>query len=204
MRTEADEFFDTFDDALQLEYLEITVGRLCNLACVGCGPEYSHTWDKDAQALQLVPQETLEHFLEHREYDLDKLRTEDLTHLKYLKITGGEPFMHIKFLRFLKRLADEEIAPNVEIEIFTNCTYWPAKMNLDHLLQFKKLTITASIDAVGELNDVLRYPSKFSKMEDTLKQWVELRDQHDSVEVFVACTVGVMNAPAMYDFMVWA
>lgn len=204
MRTEADEFFNTFDDTFQLEYLEITVGRLCNLACVGCGPEYSHTWDKDAEVLNIVPQETLEHFLEHREYDLDQLRTEDLRHLKFLKITGGEPFMHIKFLRFLQRLSDEGIAPNVEIEIFTNCTYWPAKMNLDHLLQFKKLTITASIDAVGELNDVLRYPSNFDKMESTLMQWTELRDQYDNVEIFVACTVGVMNAPAMYDYMVWA
>ena len=30
MRTEADEFFKDFDDTVRLEYLEITVGRLCN------------------------------------------------------------------------------------------------------------------------------------------------------------------------------
>ena len=33
MRTEADEFFTDFTDEVRLEYLEITVGRLCNLAC---------------------------------------------------------------------------------------------------------------------------------------------------------------------------
>ena len=36
MRTEADQFFKDFDDTVRLEYLEITVGRLCNLAC-HCG-----------------------------------------------------------------------------------------------------------------------------------------------------------------------
>ena len=37
MRTEADEFFDDFTDSVELQYLEITVGRLCNLKCMSCG-----------------------------------------------------------------------------------------------------------------------------------------------------------------------
>ena len=204
MRTEADEFFDDFTDSVQLEYLEITVGRLCNLACVGCGPEYSHTWDKDAIAIKLVPQETIDHFVKHREYDLDSLDMGKLSHLNNLKITGGEPFLHQQFLRFIERLVDSGIAENVEIEIFTNCTYWPAKMNLDYLLKFKKLTITTSIDAHGELDDILRYPSDFNKIESILKQWVELRNKYDKVEVFVACTVGVLNGPNLLEFMKWA
>ena len=45
MRTEADEFFDDFTDTVELQYLEITVGRLCNLACVSC--DWSCTSDDD-------------------------------------------------------------------------------------------------------------------------------------------------------------
>ena len=32
MRTEADEFFENFTDETKIEYLEITVGRLCEFA----------------------------------------------------------------------------------------------------------------------------------------------------------------------------
>ena len=34
MRTEADNFFEVFDNEPKLEYLEITVGRLCNLHAI--------------------------------------------------------------------------------------------------------------------------------------------------------------------------
>ena len=204
MRTEADEFFNDFTDSIQLEYLEITVGNLCNLACVGCGPEYSHTWDKDARAIKLVTNEVLEHFSKNREYDLDSLSMDQLSHLKNMKVTGGEPFMHKQFLRFIKRLVDSGIAPNIDIEIFTNCTYWPAKMNLDYLLEFNNLRVTNSIDAVGGLNDILRHPSKFPDIETVLKKWAELGTKYDKVEVFVACTVGALNAPVLIDLMKWA
>ena len=48
MRTEAGAFFEEFTDKVKLEYLEITVGRKCNLKCMSCGPEYSNKWDTDA------------------------------------------------------------------------------------------------------------------------------------------------------------
>ena len=38
MRTEANEFLTDFTDSARLEYLEITVGRHCNLRCPSCGP----------------------------------------------------------------------------------------------------------------------------------------------------------------------
>ncbi len=59
MRTEADEFFNDFTDTVRLEYLEITVGRLCNLACLSCGAEFSHTWDKDELALGISDESKL-------------------------------------------------------------------------------------------------------------------------------------------------
>ena len=38
-RTEANESPSDFTDSVRLEYLEITVGRHCNLRCPSCGPE---------------------------------------------------------------------------------------------------------------------------------------------------------------------
>lgn len=205
MRTEADEFFDDFTDSERLEYLEITVGRLCNLACISCGPEYSHTWDKQAVELGMNTPQQIKMFNKDQEYDLDNLNLDDLQHLKNLKVTGGEPFLHRQFLNLIVRLADSGLAENIHIEIFTNCTWWPAKVEYDSLLKFKKITINPSIDGYGAVNDFLRWPAAWEKIESTLDRWIVMRNQHgDKVEINTATTVNVVNAPHMFEFMTWA
>jgi organic radical activating enzyme len=207
MRTEADEFFDDFTDNLELQYLEITVGRLCNLACVSCGLEFSHTWDKDSIALDYPNTYKIEHFKkkENSELNLDDLDIQRLKNVRFMKVTGGEPFLHRQFLNLIVRLAESGLSKNIEIEIFTNSTWYPKKVDEDALLTFKKVTITASIDGYGEVNDLLRYPAKWDVVESTLDKWIEMRDNNkDKVEVMIACTISVINAPQMLEFMVWA
>jgi organic radical activating enzyme len=204
MRTEADEFFNNFTDFEQLEYLEITVGRLCNLACIGCGLEFSHKWDEDSIALDLPNLYKLEHYKKHQEMDIDGIDLDNFRHLKFLKVTGGEPFLHRQFLNLIIRLADSGLAKQIEIEIFTNSTWYPKKVDEAALLKFKKVIITASIDAHGKVNDVARYPAKWNLIETTLDKWLAMRNNNDKVEVMIACTVSVLNAPDLFDFMLWA
>ena len=205
MRTEADEFFDDFTDTVELQYLEITVGRLCNLKCMSCGPEFSHTWDDDTLAMKLETPEYIAKLKEVQELDLDNINVELLQGLRHIKVTGGEPFLHRQFLNFVTRLASAGIAPQIEMEIFTNCTWWPKKADYDALLQFKALRIRPSIDSIGAVNDVLRFPSKWEKVEEVLDQWIAMRTQYpNKISIATATTVGVINAPYMYEFMYWA
>ena len=205
MRTEADEFFRDFDDVNRLEYLEITVGRLCNLACISCGPEFSHTWDKDAIALGIDSEEKIAQLKKDQEYDLDNLDLDTLQNLKHIKVTGGEPFLHKQFLRLIIRLAESGLARQIDLEIFTNCTWYPQKVEYDALAEFRKVRINPSIDGVGATNDLIRYPSKFEKIEETLDKWIEMRDNfRGKVRISTATTVSVINAPQMWEFMHWA
>jgi molybdenum cofactor biosynthesis enzyme MoaA len=205
MRTEADEFFSEFTDDAELQYLEITVGRLCNLKCMSCGPEYSHTWDDDALSLGLESPEYIQKLREIQELELADIDVNFLRGLRHIKVTGGEPFLHRQFLDFIVRLAAAGIAPQIDIEIFTNCTWWPKKADYDALLQFNKIHIRPSIDSIGEVNDVLRFPSKWEKVESVLDQWIAMREQYPGkVTIATATTVSVINAPYMYEFMFWA
>lgn len=214
MRTEANEFFDDFTDNARLEYLEITVGRKCNLACASCGPEYSDKWDKDALKFETIGKFEIENLKKIEELDLDKIShyidttktNNTFKNLKYIKVTGGEPFLHQQFLRFIVKIAEVGLAPQIELEIFTNCTWWPKKADYDALVQFKKLKINVSIDGYGVVNDLLRYPSKWEKVESTLDKWIETRDEFgaDKVQIATATTVNVINAPYLYEFMYWA
>lgn len=215
MRTEADSFFDDFTDEAKLEYLEITVGRKCNLKCMSCGPEFSNKWDTDAIKFPELGSDAykIEQLKKIEELDLDHVShyrsTEGIykifKDLRYIKVTGGEPFLHPQFLRFVIKLAEVGLAPQIEIEIFTNCTWWPKKADYDALMQFKKIFICPSIDCIGEVNDVLRFPSKWNTVEDTLDKWVATREEFgwDKIEIKVAATISVLNAPYMLDFFMW-
>ena len=204
MRTEADEFFDDFTDTVRLEYLEITVGRLCNLACLSCGSEFSHTWDKDEIALGISSEDKIKKLKEVQEYDLDNINLDDLKHVKFIKVTGGEPFLHRQFLNLVVRLADSGIAGQIDLEIFTNCTWFPAKLELDALMKFKRIQLSPSIDGVGSTNDLLRYPSKWEKVEATLDKWIEVKDATGRLKIATATTVSVINAPQLHEFIHWA
>lgn len=208
MRTEADEFFSDFDSTTRLEYLEITVGRLCNLTCQTCGPEFSHNWDDDYIRFNKnseAARQLIEKLRKNQELDFDAIDTSTLKDLKHMKVTGGEPFLHKKFMNFVVRLAEAGLAPNIHIEIFTNCTWWPKKVEYDALMQFKQVTISASIDAYGKLNEMIRYPSKWDNVEETLDRWLAFKDEYpEKVNVNIACTISVMNVLYLFDFVVWA
>ena len=204
MRTEADEFFNDFTDTIRLEYLEITVGRLCNLACLSCGSEFSHTWDKDELALGISDEAKIKKLKEVQEYDLDNLDLDKLEHVKFIKVTGGEPFLHRQFLNLVVRLADSGLAGQIDLEIFTNCTWYPAKLELDALLKFKRIQLSPSIDGVESTNDLLRYPSKWNKIEATLDKWIEVKDATGRLKIATATTISVINAPQMHEFIHWA
>lgn len=204
MRTEADEFFNDFTDTIRLEYLEITVGRLCNLACLSCGSEFSHTWDKDELALGISNEHHIDKLKEVQEYDLDNIDLDKLKHVKFIKVTGGEPFLHKQFLNLVVRLADSGLAEQIDLEIFTNCTWFPAKLELNALMKFKHIRLSPSIDGVGTTNNLLRYPSRWDKIEATLDKWIELRDATGRLNIATATTVSVINAPQLHEFIHWA
>ena len=66
-----------FTDSVRLEYLEITVGRHCNLRCLSCGPEFSTKWDKDAIKFQLGNSAyDIEQLKKIEELDLDSVSPE--------------------------------------------------------------------------------------------------------------------------------
>lgn len=195
MRAESYRLFD--NDNVALECIEISVGRLCNLACVSCGIDSSTTWEEDSYVWNdaPTPKETEVHIPLNKDIYKD---------LKILKITGGEPFLHIKFLKFLKFLVDSDLAKNIELEIFTNTTFYPTKLDVDNLLCFKSVTLSCSIDGIGEVNEFLRYPSKWKATEEIFIKWKTLAEANKNFNINVACTVGWLNLLYVKELLHWA
>ena len=72
------------------------------------------------------------------------------------------------------------------MEIFTNCTWFPPKLEYDALLKFKQIDLSPSIDGVGTTNELLRYPSKWDKIEATLDKWIEFKDATGRLKIATA------------------
>jgi glutamate-1-semialdehyde 2,1-aminomutase len=107
-------------------------------------------------------------------------------------------------MSFIVRLANADLASNINIEIFTNGTWYPEKLEHDALMRFKSISITVSLDGIGKLNDIMRYPSKWNDLESTISRWLELCNSHNHVIINIAPTINVINVAYMYELLEWA
>lgn len=191
-----------------VSFLDIRFGNLCNLKCVMCGPTDSDQWYDDYEAVwkegffydsgrkisleknskgKLKPTENI--------YEWDKdpnLWHEINTHMSQFRriyIVGGEPLVIDAHYDFLQKCVDAGYAKNLTIEYNSNITNIPARA-WNIWKHFRKILIGASIDGYGEVNDLIRFPSKWHKIEENLKKFETAEGNFD---VHITTTVQVLN-----------
>lgn len=195
MRNESFELWD--NDDVEFTGMEIVVGRLCNLRCVTCDSDWSNKWDEDSRAMGMTVRDKYVN-----EYDLDKVDVGIFKNIQFIKVTGGEPFLHRQFLNLIKRLALSGDAEHIDIEIFTNCTFYPAKLDEAALLKFRRVDISLSIDALDDQFEYLRKGADWIRSEQIFVQWLEQHNNANSpINVAVAATVGILNVLYIYDLI---
>jgi MoaA/NifB/PqqE/SkfB family radical SAM enzyme len=165
LRQQSLKFYQPIDiDPLPLKQLEVSFDNLCNLACVMCSEEFSTKWQTEKFTHRnLVAIGITAHGFDYTSWDLTKV-----THLK---IIGGEPMMSQE--KFIKLLRQFDLT-HLEVAVATNGTILP-NSDLKTLLEScKRVSYKVSLDGVGEVNNWIRWPSKFSIIENninTLEQW---------------------------------
>ncbi len=144
----------------KVNYLKLYTSNVCNGACVTCGGSLSTGWRKyeklvgQGKPTRSTPKE-----------EIDQLIHKDLV---FLSILGGEPFYDKLTVYTLQKLVD---CGNTQchIDIITNTSTIPSKEQMDLLLQFSKLTLTCSIDAIEDKFEYMRFPLKWSNTLKTLE-----------------------------------
>ncbi len=154
-----------------ITYWDIKFSNTCNLACRMCRPGDSSTWK------QIITDDyTDPYYKQFREAtwhkDIDLVLSQ-IRSVKYLKFTGGEPFMIPQVWRVLNKCIELDIAKDIEVYITTNATMLK---HLDKLKQFKKVEILASIDAIGERYEYIRPGAKWQEVKENI---LELNRQFD-------------------------
>ena len=116
-----------------------------------------------------------------------------------LYFAGGESTIIEEHYTLLEEVVRRGYAPQIELRYNSNAIEMPDRL-FELWSKFKRVRFHYSIDSIGEMNDYIRYPSKW---DHTVKQFHLLDNTEDKVEVTVACAVQALNIYYIPDFIKW-
>jgi hypothetical protein len=204
--------------SIKNSFFDIRFGNLCNLKCRMCGPTDSSQWYNDHAKMwgtsyrdshgtvTLIKNDKGKYVPEENVYDWHtsngywESMESQIPFIRRMYIVGGEPLMIDQHYDFLQRCVDKGHAGQICVEYNSNITNIP-KRAYDIWKNFKKIGIGASIDAVGDLNNYIRYPSNFDKIWSNLQ---DLSRADGNYRIWIAATISVYNILHLPDMIEWA
>jgi len=198
----------------KLEFLEVGFGNYCNLACLTCNSTLSTTWHDNEVALNNKLTNTKYETklkrdvfpkLDNLKFDLDD---DHIKSLKIIKFTGGEPMINPEFTKFIEQIVDRGYPENINLEIYTNCSYIPSPKLLENLIKFKTVQLNLSIDANGNLNDYIRFGSQWTgdtkqTVSNALDFWINVARENKNIPIIMSTTLSVLNILQIPKLMIW-
>lgn len=195
---------------LQIQYLDLRLGHTCNLKCVMCSPHDSSRWVQDYD--KLIASTKNEIILKEMNWDKAKFNNywyenpelweeifDQIPHIKQLYFAGGEPLMIKEHRKFLKEIVKRGYAKDIVVRYNSNGLLLDQDM-LDIWSNFREVRFAFSIDAVGERNNYIRYPTNWDTVVKNL-HWLD--STPDNIKIGIACAVQVFNIKHIIDFAKW-
>lgn len=189
--------------------LQIDLGNTCNSACVMCVPTYSSKLATDYIYLhQRAPQlfseyDKLQNWADDSDL-VDKFVT-DLTtipNIQYIHFLGGETLYLKSFYSICDKLIDLGLAKDISLGTTTNCTvYTPALETI--IKEFKHVHLGLSVEAIHEVNDYIRWPSKIQEVTKNIKKFIGLR-QTTNLHLSLRITPNILSVyhlDTIFEFM---
>tara|TARA_B110001454_G_scaffold72464_1_gene70277 strand:- start:166 stop:1335 length:1170 start_codon:yes stop_codon:yes gene_type:complete len=209
-RVETNDLFSRGDLHVKgaIQDLEIALDFTCNMMCRMCNPGQSSKWGSKKE---LVKELNLYNMVSDADMTNTKYRTyqeqmkhvldnTDLSHLRFIKIEGGEPFYSKHFEWFLDKLDREVIEPDkFELMIVTNGSVYPKKTILDKLLKFPNLVITFSIDAIEELAECIRWGVDWKTIDGNMRQYNKHKDAGEIRHLMTNSVISILNFNRMKE-----
>lgn len=180
--------------------LDYTVGNLCNLKCVICGPNNSSTWIPDYKKIYPLK------FVEHLKYDkfnqIETVNPELLKNIKTLHFHGGgEPLMSDSHIRLLKQVKKIKGLGDVRVFYNTNGTQRASDELLALWEECRLVELYFSIDDVGPRFNYQRTGANWNEVIDNLK-WYQENMPHNHM-FNINCTWGYLNLYYLPELVDW-
>ena len=151
--------------------LGMKFSNLCNLACRSCNEFDSNLWSKLMNQPINIEHETdisTDEFLWNTMTDMIRVKHKENSNFIVHPI-GGETLIQPGFLKLVDWLIAENLADTTILRITTNLASNLLDKFLPKFSQFRRVEILSSIDSVGDNYHYVRWPAKFTKIEENLK-----------------------------------
>jgi len=163
----------------KLQRISLVITNKCNFKCRTCDPISSSAWGTDKKASKVFKK----YFENTEEYDTDNFPkfADDYANIDWIieeckskrllvNLLGGEPFISLGFLYFLKKVEEYNLYDNISLVITTNLSVTKYK-SIDftkELKKFKRLDIYASMDGCFKVGEYIREGFKFTKFHNNM------------------------------------
>lgn len=183
-----------------LVYLDLRLGHTCNLKCIMCSPHDSSMWVADHkkvypifQAKELKEQmawnsDTFDNYW-YENPDFWKEMYAQIPNLKQVYFAGGEPLLIKEHKLFLEEIIRQGYADKILVRYNTNGLLVNDEI-IELWKKFKKVKVGFSIDAIGDRNYYIRYPSDWDTIERNLHK---LDNTPDNIQVSIATAIQILN-----------
>lgn len=198
------------NNGVELKFLDLKLGNICNLKCRICGSWSSSKWAKEE--LDYVPDDIKKFHIaikwlkdgmwpresEHFWTQLDEI----LPQVKYFEFTGGEPWMIKEHFALLQRAVDRGLAENIDIHYNTNTTQYPKDPTIWR--HFKHVQIAFSVDNTEKRFEYERFGANWETSNANIAKVHELRTQGYPITTQLCCTWNVQNIYYLDEVLTWA
>jgi radical SAM protein with 4Fe4S-binding SPASM domain len=156
-------------EQVELEYLQLKTGRLCNLRCTICSPACSTSIATELLRKGELDRQTYDKLQKDIawSFDLDEYKKlNSPTSFFRIDIAGGEPLMNKTHFEWLDQISNPE---NTQLLYNTNGTQRPTTHEVNVWKKFRGVWLTFSIDSYGEKFEALRVGAKWGQVLENLK-----------------------------------
>ena len=194
----------------KLVYLDLRLGHTCNLKCVMCSPHDSSLWVSDHKKIYpLFKSDILKKQMRwdkkefnnkwHENPDFWKEMYAQIPNLRQVYFAGGEPLLIKEHKLFLEEIIRQGYADKILVRYNTNGLLVNDEI-IELWKKFKKVKVGFSIDAVGDRNWYIRYPSDWVTIQRNLHK---LDNTPDNIQVSIATAIQILNIKHLPEFAKW-
>ena len=190
--------------------MDLRFSTLCNSMCRMCTPNVSTNLARETQKIIEKTPEFADVVIEYDpaytkevDYGLNQSFMQDLQKnlhgVNKLFFLGGETTLMKSIPPLLQYCIDENIAQNIDVQYSMNLTN-TAPDAIELLGHFRNVQLVFSIDAYGQLNDYIRYPSHWNVVEKNLQKLLQLPNPFWFVTSPVPMVYNILNWHELVEF----
>jgi MoaA/NifB/PqqE/SkfB family radical SAM enzyme len=176
--------------------VECALGNLCNLSCVMCDEQNSSAILSENRQLGIA-------MVNQRDFTWSDAGYANLQeifdyHPRVINLRGGEPLYNKRILQLIEQFPESTVRSTM-LHLTTNATTWDQQWQ-QALSRFRSVRMMLSIDAVDELAEYIRYPSKFNQIQHNIQQIATCKN----IRLVINATVQNLNILYIDQLIDWA